>query len=345
MKVRTWINVITVILLALVVFFSWDEIVQAWNLLGQVNLWILALLIPIQIMSYYAAGEITFSYLRNKGEIKKVGRWKMTRIALELNFVNHILPSGGAAGFSYITWVLSKYGVRSGRSVMSQIVRFALMFFSFAVLIAFSVIFLALTGGINQTVLIFSSVIIFAVLIATIVVVWLIGNEKRLLKVTRWITRVVNKIVAAVTRGKKSKVLVPQQVNDFSDNIFKDFQSIKRDYKTVLKKPFIWAFVANILDMLLLFTAFWSLGYIVNPALLFIGLGLSSICGIFFLTPGGVGVYETIMITFLASAGVPADMAIAGTLLARVILLLGTILFGYLFYQQTLRTHGRKPQK
>jgi uncharacterized membrane protein YbhN (UPF0104 family) len=47
------------------------------------------------------------------------------------------------------------------------------------------------------------------------------------------------------------------------------------------------------------------------------------------------------MIAFLASAGVPAEVAIAGTLLARATLLVGTILFGYIFYQLTINKYGK----
>jgi uncharacterized membrane protein YbhN (UPF0104 family) len=52
-------------------------------------------------------------------------------------------------------------------------------------------------------------------------------------------------------------------------------------------------------------------------------------------------VYEAIMIAFLASAGVPAEVAIAGTLLARVLLMLGTVAFGFVFYQLTVLRYGK----
>ena len=85
-----------------------------------------------------------------------------------------------------------------------------------------------------------------------------------------------------------------------------------------------------------------SLSTWVNPAILFIAYGLSSIVSSFSGTLGGTGVYEAIMVTFLASAGVTASVAIAGTLLARVILLAGTILFGYIFYQLTINKYGKE---
>jgi hypothetical protein len=50
-----------------------------------------------------------------------------------------------------------------------------------------------------------------------------------------------------------------------------------------------------------------------------------------------------VMVAFLAASGVTTEVAIAGTLLARVTLLAGTILFGYLFYQLTIIKYGNRP--
>ena len=98
---RGWMTLVTLLLLAVVVVFAWPEIKKAWGLMGQVDLWILFLLIPVQFISYYATGGMIFSYLRSKGNLEDMSHWSTTRLALELNFVNHILPSGGAFGFSF----------------------------------------------------------------------------------------------------------------------------------------------------------------------------------------------------------------------------------------------------
>jgi uncharacterized protein (TIRG00374 family) len=74
---------------------------------------------------------------------------------------------------------------------------------------------------------------------------------------------------------------------------------------------------------------------------LFIAFGISSIVSVFSATPGGAGIYEAIMIAFLASAGTPTEVAIAGTLLARTTLLIGTVIFGYIFYQLTINKYGK----
>jgi len=71
---------------------------------------------------------------------------------------------------------------------------------------------------------------------------------------------------------------------------------------------------------------------------------VATIAGFFVITPGGAGAYEAIMVGFLALAGLDQGTAIAGIVLTRVILLLGTIGLGYLFYQHALIKYG-KPKR
>jgi len=340
MSFRGWLTIITLALLAAVVVFAWPEIVKAWRLLDQVNLWILSLLIPVQLFSYYATGGMIFSYLRAKGDLKDMNRWGMARISLELNFVNHILPSGGAAGFSYLGWVLGRRGVRAGRATMSQIIRFALTFISFLLLLAAAVIFLAIDHRIDRLIIVLCSGLMVACIGATFGLIYIIGNNRRLEKFSAWLTKLVNGVVRRVTRGRKPQILKPEIISTFFVDLHQDYLAIRRD-KRILIKPFIWAILANMADVALIWIAFWSLGYAVSPAIIFVAFGLSSIASAISVTPGGAGVYEAIMVAFLASSGVPPDVAIAGTLLARVTLVIGTILFGYLFYQLTVNKYGR----
>lgn len=340
MKFRTWLNVITVFLLALVVFFGWEEIVRAWAIVGDANLFILAIMIPVQIFDYYAVGEVIFSYLRSKGNLKDTSRWQMARMALELNFVNHILPSGGAAGFSYLGWVLKRHGVSAGRATMAQIIRFSLSFISFVAILVLAVLFLFFDQKINKFTVIISAVLVVAVIIGVILMIYVIGNRSRLTKFAGWLTHTVNRVVFRFTRGKKRQVVKLEIVENFFGDLHQDYLEIRRE-KKILIKPLLWVIVDHILDVGLILIAFLALGFWVNPAMLFIAFGLSSIVSVFSGTLGGTGVYEAIMVAFLASAGTEPGIAIAGTLLARVILLAGTILFGFVFYQLTLNKYGK----
>src|SRR5665648_80450 len=139
MNFRTLLSVFTIVLLAVIVFFARHEIAQAWDLLGSVNIWILLVVIPVQLIVYYASGETIFSYLRSKRSIQDVGGTTLVRMALEINFVNHVLPSAGVSGISYMNWRLGHYGVKSARATLAQIVRFAANFMTFIVLLIVAV--------------------------------------------------------------------------------------------------------------------------------------------------------------------------------------------------------------
>ena len=339
---RAWLTIITVILLAGVIYFSWPEIVNAWLLLDQVNLWILSLLIPVQIISYYATGGIMFSYLRRKGDFKKVSRMTMTRLSLELNFVNHILPSGGAAGFTYFAWALKKYRVTASRATMAQIIRFTLTFVSFVMLLVLCIILLAINHNIDRATVLIGVAITVAVIATMAFAIWLLSNRRRLDLFSAWLERTMNKIVRLVTHGRHDHAIETHVLTDFFDGLHDDYVAIRRE-RRILLRPYLWAVWANALDAALLWITFASFGYYVDPALLFIAFGVSSILAALSVTPGGAGVYETVMIAFLTTTGLPPDIAIAGTLLGRVVIVLGTILFGYTFYQARIATYGEKP--
>jgi len=332
----------TLALLAVVVTAAWPEISHAWELLGQVDLWILILLVPVQLLSYYATGGIIFSYLRAKGNLEEMSRWLMARLALELNFVNHILPSGGAAGFSYLAWVLKKHKVSPARSTMAQLVRFVMTFGSFVLLLVISMGILTFRSRIEASTIEIGGLLVVATIGGTWLLIWLVKSKARMRRFADWLARVTARCVRWLTRGRTRELVKAETLFEFFDGLHDDYLAVRRERK-MLVKPFVWAAVANILDVALLWIAFWSLGYPLDAALLFIAFGIASIVGAVSVTPGGAGVYEAVMVAFLAASGVTPEVAIAGTLLARVTLLAGTIIFGYVFYQLTLNKYGKRP--
>lgn len=339
---RGWLTLITFILLGVTIYFAWPEIIEAWELMGSVNIWIFLLLIPVQILSYYAIGGLIFSYLENKKKIPGLNHWVLTRISLELNFVNHIVPSGGVIGFTYLSWILKDYGVSAGRATMSQIVRFLLTFVSFVVLMLGALVWMVFDHQVSRSLVIMCAILAAGTLMSVALFIWVMSSKKHLDKFSKFVVKVGNSIIKFFTFGKKKKVIKRAPVDDFFEDIYNDYVNIKKE-KKILWRPFLWAIMAQVFDVMLYMVAFWSLGFFVNPAVLLLGMGLSSVGAVFTLVPAGAGVTEAIMVGFLASTGVPLDVALAGTLLARVTLVAGTIIFGYFFYQATVSKHGNSP--
>lgn len=342
MSGRIWVSIITVFLLGLIIYLAWGEIAHAWKLLTQINLWILALLIPIQIAAYFTAGEMMFSYLRAKHAMKKISWFEQGRMALEMNFVNHMLPSGGVSGISYMNWRLKAYNISAGRATAAQMVRYAAQFASFIVLLLLAVVWITLDGDMNRWVILLSGAIVVLMVVGVMLVGSLVSSKSRSERFADWLVKALRQMVKTLTLGRVTLSLTAEPIANFFIELHDEYLLLRKDQRLLLK-PFLWGLLFNILDVSLFVITFWALGTPVSPAPILIAYGLASIAAIIAVTPGGAGLYEAIMVSFLATAGISAGVAIAGTLVTRVVVLLGTIGLGYAFYQHAILRHGKRP--
>lgn len=333
-------SIVTVMLLAILIFLSRHELVRAWELLEKVNIWILLIALPLSALSYLAAGEMIFSYLRQKKLINDIKHTTLMRLSLELNFVNHVLPSGGLSGISYMNWRLSKYGVPSGRATMAQAVRYAMGFAALITLLAISVIAVTVDGSINRWTILMSSSLVFFLTIITLLGMYVLKSHERMEKAADWVTKVTNNLVERISFGAKRNILKLDKVRGFFEDMHDDFNDLKRD-RRVLLRPYLWGIFFTIMEVSIFATVFWALGTPVNPAPILIAYGIASFAGYIIITPGGAGAYEAIMVIVLAMAGIAQSQAIAAIILARMIILLVTIVLGYIFYQLAVLKYGK----
>lgn len=337
---RTWVSIATLVLIMLLLFAARQEIIQAWKLMGQVNLWVLTLFIPLALLNYYSSGETVLSYLRQKGKLRDITFIEQMRMALEFNFVNHALPSGGASGVSYMTWRLIKLGVSPAKAGTAQAVRFVMGFAAFFVLLLIAVLMITVDGEINRLIILVSSGLVTLLLGGMILVIYAIKDKNRLSGIARFITRAINTITRKITRGKKRVLVREEGVESTMEEMNEDYADLKRDQR-LLVRPFWWSIIFIMTDVMMFFVAFWALGTIVNPAPILLAYGLATIAGFIVVTPGGSGAYEALMVSFLAVAGVTGSVAIAGVLLTRVIVLLIILGLGYLSYQHAIIKYGK----
>lgn len=342
LSVNNIVSFLTLILIVLVVALSWKSFIKAWNLLGEANLWILSLLIPLQILSYMATGEVLFSYLRAQNRIRNISPLNLARLSLEMNFVNHVLPSAGVSGISYMGWRLRKFGVSADKSSAAQIVRVVMLFIGFTSALFVSLIYLIFTSRADSLTIMLSSFLIFIMIAASLILYYFFKSKARLIKCADFLTKSANKFTKIFSLGRKKRALKSKDIlRNFFTQIHRDFDELG-DNKKILIKPLIWSFIFAIAEVGMFYVAFLAMGTTVNFALLFIAYGLAGLAGTFMVTPGGAGVYELIMVTFLTSAGVSPEVGIAAIVLSRVILVLSTILFGYGFYYDAIQNSGDK---
>ena len=343
MSVRTVVSTLTLIFLGVVLYEARHSIEKAWGLLGDVNVWILAIVVPIVMLSYFAVGEMIFSYLRQKRLINHVNPLTLMRISLELNFVNHILPSGGASGVAYLNWRMGKLGVNMARATMAQAVRFVAGFMAATLMLLIGLLMVTIDGTVNRWIILMSAGVILTMVVGTFALYFAVSNKNRIEKIASWLTRTCNAVVRWLTFGKKSAVLNFNHVKKYFEELHVDYIELRHD-KKLLWQPFAWGLLYSTMDVAMFWVTFWAFGVSVNPATILIAYLLASMAGFLVVTPGGVGAYEWIMVTIIVMSGLAQEQAIAGIVLARTIILLVTVIFGYIFYQQAIYRYGRPKQ-
>lgn len=334
-------SAVTFAVLALIIYASRDELLQAWELLWRANWLLLALLIPMQFIVYFAGGEMVFSYLREKKLIGHISRLTQARIDMELNLVNHIFPSGGASGISYVTWRLHKLGVSTARSTFAQVVRYITGFGAYIALLSLSLLVLAVMGHLNRWVALAGLGLIIVLAALCGLIVYVFQSRTRMHRAAQVISKVVNAVVRTVSFGRVRHALKINRVEAFFLEMHDDFEELRRE-KKLLRWPFMWGMILASVDVMMYVVAFASLGITVDPAVLMIGYGAAGLAGLVAFTPGGAGVYEAVMIILLSLSGTPPALAIAGIVLTRAILMAGTIIFGYIFYQMAILKYGKR---
>jgi len=335
---RFWISAITLVAVTVIVVLAWPKMQEAFASLSQVNLLILALLIPIQLLSYYATGEVLFSFLRGRGDLRGVHPMTVMRMSLEFNFANHMLPSGGTAGIAYTAWKLHTFGVAPSRSTLGQLARFAVTFFSFSVLLVVGVIWLWMSGQAHWAT-VGPAGLVAAISLGTVGIgSWLLGKRRLLHRVGGRLTAIANWFTGLFNRARTP--LSPSPMIRFLDGLHIEYRALRAD-SGLLGVPLAWSFLVNLVDASLFWVALWSIGIVADPALVFIAYGMATLTSLVVVTPNGLGAYELVMIGVLTAGGLPAAPVIAAVVLARVILMVGTIVLGYAFYQHSLMHAGK----
>jgi uncharacterized membrane protein YbhN (UPF0104 family) len=106
---RRWkliINIITIVALLILIYATRHDLVSTFKNLTHVNAWALLLLIPIEFLDYHFQTKL---YQRLFGLVGNKLSYKfLFKTSVELNFVNHVFPSGGVTGISYFGVRMSK---------------------------------------------------------------------------------------------------------------------------------------------------------------------------------------------------------------------------------------------
>jgi uncharacterized protein (TIRG00374 family) len=336
-RVRTIINVVTIIALMVLLYFSWDQIQEGLRQIGGAKWSVVFLMIPMQLLNYYAIARLYHDYLKSMGETVKMS--SMYKIALELNFVNHVFPSGGVAGFSYLGLRLRSHGVPVSRTTLAQTMRFAATFISFLIVLFFGMFLLSFSNQVGGVTLFIGVSITVLTIIGALGGVYIVSSESRIKGFTAFLPKLINKILLPIT--KKANSIDIHRIERLFVDLHKDYEIILKD-KNSLKRVFLWALLINITEISTAYLAYIALGHLVNPGAVILAYAVASFAGLIAILPGGIGVYEALMTAVLTGAGVPKALALSATLVYRIFCMMIFLPIGFILYQIALRKGDAK---
>jgi putative heme transporter len=331
-KWRLVLTAITFVALAILIYSLRTQIGGVIKDLGKVNTWALLLMIPLEAANYDAYARLYKGLFRILG--KAVNYWPMYKLTLELNFVNHILPSGGVSGISYFNVRMRSYGVSGPKATLAQLMKLLLLFASYQPLLILGIFLLAARGHANNLVLVVASSLITFLVIGSFGFIYMIESRSRINTVLTAITKAVNKIISVFRRNPET-ISIPGAQMAF-DELHDNYKLLKENWRQ-LKLPFLYMLMANATEIATIYVVYIAFGHFVNVGAVILAYAVANFAGLISVLPAGIGVYEGLMTAVLVATGIPAELSIPVTIMYRVINIFIQLTPGYFFYQRALR--------
>lgn len=341
-KFKPILNVITIIAMIVFVYALRHQIVDTFRNLKNVNLWVIAFMPIFQAGNYHAYTRMYQHLYKILGE--DLPYKKLLKVQLELNFVNNVFPSGGVSGISYFGLRMRSMGQGAGKSTLVQLIKFGLIFVSFQILLAIGLLILAIGGQAKGLLLLIAGSLTTFLFFGTLLAGYILSSRERINSFFAFITKGINKLIS-IFRPKHPETIKLDRAKLVFDEIHDNYMLIKRNLAN-LKKPLLYALLANATEIGTIYLVYVAFGKLINPGALIIAYAVSNFAGLVSVLPGGVGVYEAIMTAIMSAGGIPAALSLPVTVMYRI---LNSIIQlpagGYLYHKHLRKPDQLSPEK
>lgn len=316
------------------------QIMDTVRNLRNANPWPILFIIPLSALNHFSQGRMyqkLFALLGDRFRARA-----MTRLSLEMNFVNNVFPSAGFSGFSYLSLRMKPEGVSAGKATLVQIMRFGLLFISFQILLAVGLLLLAFGGRVSGFVMLIAGSLATLLLVGTLLVLFVISKESRLNGFFTGLTKILNRLIRFV-RPRHPETISIHRVQKIFRELHENYRLLRRHIAD-LKTPLSFALLANLCETAAILCVFTAFGHFVNPGAIIIAYAVANFAGIMSILPGGIGVYEGLMTAVFAAAGVTPAISLPVIVAFRIVSTSFQLPIGYYFYQKALHYEQPKPR-
>jgi uncharacterized protein (TIRG00374 family) len=300
------LGIILIVIALVVEYLVVPELVGASKdlyLLGQVSAWWVAAGVVLEIVSLFCYAVLT-KILLPHGSFKP-SLSVLFRIDLSAAAVAHVIPAGtlGTAALGYKLFTTEGISANDATVMMaakgigSTVVLNVLLWLSLVVSIPLA--------GFKP---IYGTVAVIGTIVLALVAVLILGVTRGAKFASR-ILRVVGDKVPGLTGDGVEKAVL---------NAARSFALLARD-KRIMAWALLWASLNWILDAASLWCFVAAFGHRANPIELFAAYGIANVAGALPLTPGGLGVVDSITPLLLVGFGTTRSVATLGVLGWRMV--------------------------
>ena len=273
------------------------------NLLERVSAWWVAAGVVLEGASLFCYAVLTKVLLPGRGHKPSLSR--LFRIDLSAAAVAHVIPAGtlGTAALGYKLFTDEGISgndatvMMAAKGIGSTVVLNVLLWISLVVSIA-----LAGFQPIYGTVAVIGTVVLLGVGLLVLGVTRGAGFASRILRAA----------------GDKIPFLSGERIERAVLDAAHSFSLLAKD-KRVMALSLLWASLNWILDAASLWCFVAAFGHLANPVELFAAYGIANVAGALPVTPGGLGVVDSITPLLLVGFGVTRSVATLGVLAWRVV--------------------------
>jgi uncharacterized protein (TIRG00374 family) len=305
-----------------VVALDWTNVRQV---IGQAD-WILTLPALLFAAISYSCLSYTF-VLVNRAFGIRVSRRDLFEISLVTTIINHLLTTGGAAGFGMRLLMLRQRGAEVKDITAATLFHIYLDSLGMLALLPLGLAYLLLKHSFSRT-----ATIGVGVVAGILGLVFILATALILLPTLRAaVLRTVNRLMHVVLHRN-----IESSIKEFDE-------SMTEGVVVIRQQPFlaVWLIVLTVFDWTSSMTALWfcfdALGDPIGLEVLVAGFTIGLTAGALSLVPGGLGVQEGSMAGIFALLGAPFQQAILAAILFRVIYYLIPYILSLGFYGRLLR--------
>jgi uncharacterized protein (TIRG00374 family) len=309
-----------------VVVLDWRQVVQV---LGQAD-W--KLILPALLFTAISYSCLSYTFvLVNRAFGIQVSRRDLFEISLVTVIINHLLTTGGAAGFGMRLLMLRQRGAEVQDITAASLFHIYLDGLGMLALLPLGLAYLLLKHPFSPT-----TTIGIWVVVAVLSAFFVLASALVLIPPLRaWVLRTASKLVHSVLHRD-----LQSSMSEFDASMTQGVAAIRRQPLLA-----VWLIVLTIFDWTASMTALWfcfdALGDPISVEVLVAGYTIGLTAGALSMVPGGLGVQEGSMAGIYALLGASFQQAILAAILFRVVYYFIPYVLSLSFYGRLLRHTGQ----